>query len=158
MDAPGSLITVYLDTSALVRLVFGEGDVALVKLAIQSHPISSVLTRVEAYSSIARRCHGGSITEEERDILFNVAETGILSALTLLALDDDILTQARRIVVDHPVRTLDALHLATVKVAERHTRRHGRSLRFCTADRRQADAARTLLGESRVVFIPPLSA
>lgn len=54
------------------------------------------------------------------------------------------------------VRTLDAIHIATAVVMSRQQLRQGNIVRFCTADLRQAEASRALLGEDRVDFVPPL--
>jgi predicted nucleic acid-binding protein len=50
---------------------------------------------------------------------------------------------ARQIVLDHPVRTLDAIHLAvaTTTAAELAA---GDTVEFVTRDSRQADAAKAL--------------
>jgi hypothetical protein len=53
------------------------------------------------------------------------------------------------------IRALDAIHIGTALVLARRQRRHGNTVRFCTADRRQAEVAEALLGAGRVDFVPP---
>jgi hypothetical protein len=59
------------------------------------------------------------------------------------------------IVAAHPLRTHDGLQIATANTAEQHTRRHSSALHFCTADRRQSDAAAAIFGRQPVTFVPP---
>ena len=97
---------------------------------------------------------GLEIGEQQRDALIARART-VLLAVNLLALTDDVLTETRALAQRHALRTLDAIHLATaIRAGERLMWAPG-GLRFCTADRRQADAARNRLGEARVDLVPP---
>jgi hypothetical protein len=41
-------------------------------------------------------------------------------------------------------------------VVNRHQRRRGNALRFCTGDQRQGQAAAACFGEDRVTVLPPL--
>jgi predicted nucleic acid-binding protein len=149
------MILTYLDTSAVMRLVAREGDLTAVELTLQTAPVSSVLIAVELRAAICKRWHDGILTAEERDQLLALVEMSILPALTLLPLNDSVLSEANGVVAAHPVRTLDALHIATAIIAERRTRRHGATLQVCTADRRQADAAAAIFGGQHVIFVPP---
>jgi predicted nucleic acid-binding protein len=158
VDPRGPLAATYLDTSVIARLVLREGDLDIAEQAMRTHPMSSLLARLETTAAISRRHHEGMITPEERDTLLAGAQADVLSALTLLPVDDEVFALARTTVIEHPVRTLDSLHLATALVAERHTRRHGGILRFCTADLRQERVARALFRHDRVLLVPPLNA
>ncbi len=67
----------------------------------------------------------------------------------------DTLSEARGVSARYPVRTVDALHLATAIGADQRLRPAGLHMRFCTADAQQAAAARGLFGASEVDFVPP---
>lgn len=138
-----------------MRLVTREGDVSPIEESMRLGPTSSILAALELHAAIWKRWRDGAISEEEREQLLRIVDLSIISAVTLLPLDDEVLSAAKQIVTDHPLRTLDALHVATAIVVERHARRHGSRLRFCTADRRQVDAATVIFGHEHMVFVPP---
>lgn len=127
----------------------------MIEEAMQSGPTSSILAEIELHAAISKRWRDGDIWEEERDALLAIVDTEIIPALTLLPLDDEVRAAARQVVAAHPLRTLDALHVATAIVAQRHAKRHGSSLRFCTADRRQVEAATVIFGLEHVALVPP---
>ena len=142
----------YLDTSALLRLVERRGDVSLVEVAMADEPLSSALADLECWSAIHKKWHDKEISEGQRDGLIDRARTLVL-AVNLLALDDDVVTETRALTQRYALRTLDGIHLATaVRAWEKLTWTGG--LRFCTADRRQAEAARQRLGEGQVDLVP----
>ena len=96
---------IYIDSSALVKLIARERESAALLGFLPAWPkrISSVLARVELFRAIRRSC--GRTSELRR------AER-VLSGLTLIRIDDDILRVAARL--DPPdIRSLDAIHLAT---------------------------------------------
>ena len=68
-----------------------------------------------------------------------VAAEALLSRIALLDLSPAILTRALH-AFPVPVRTLDALHLASAD----YLRGRGQSLQLATYDRRMADAARAM--------------
>lgn len=155
MDARGALIVTYLDSSALLRLIMGHGEISAVALALITNPISSVLTSLEISAAIYKQWHDGQTSEGERDALLAIAEQRILAALALLDLDAEVVSEAQKVVAAHPLRTLDALHVATAIRANRYVRRRGARLAFLTADRRQYEAAREIFGTDAVTFVPP---
>jgi len=138
-----------------MRLVARQGEVTLIEQGMQANPTSSVLAELEVRAAVYKRWHDGEITEAERDLLLATYDTDILPTLTFIALDDDVLRQAHRVVARYRVRSLDALHVATAVVVDQRVRRHGSTLLFCTADRRQADAASGIFGATRVIVVPP---
>jgi predicted nucleic acid-binding protein len=143
------LIVTYLDSSALVRLIVREGDVALVEQAMSAGPVSSILAKLEVQAAIYKRWHDREITQRDRDTLLDIAGMLVFSALTFLVLDTDVLTIAQGVIAEYPLRTLDALHVATAVRADRVAKRRGSSLQLCTADRRQAEVAESILGPER---------
>ena len=143
-----------MDTSALLRLVELRGDTSLVQAAMADEPLSSVLADLECWSSIHKKWHDAEITEQQRDGLIGRSRT-LLLAVNLLALGDEVFTETRALAQRYALRTLDGIHLATaVRAGERLMPVRG-GLRFCTADRRQAEAARHRLGPRQVDLVPP---
>jgi predicted nucleic acid-binding protein len=149
------MIATYLDSSALVRLCVGEGDLRDVEDAMTGLPITSVLATVEVPIAIESRFHRGQIGADDRDELLGTADE-ILTSIGKVGLS----TMARREAVaaarGRLLRALDAIHVGTAVVVNRHQQRRGNTLRFCTADLRQGEAAAACLGGSRVTVLPPL--
>ncbi len=118
---------VYLDASALVKLVAAEPESLALGTFISGRPvrISSALTRVEVIRAVSRSTLGPVGLRRAQEALARV---------TLVRLDDDILDAAGRL-PPASLRTLDSLHLATAMSL-------GADLDgFVTYDRRLAEAA-----------------
>lgn len=96
---------VYLDTSALAKLVFPEAESEALADWLDAWPdqVTSVLTRVE----LQRLLRWGRASSS----LWTRAES-VLSAVTLVKVDDPALRLAGDI-RDRFLRTLDAVHLAS---------------------------------------------
>jgi uncharacterized protein len=117
----------YLDASALVKLVAEERESLALRTFLSGHPvrISSALTRVEVTRAVGRSALGAVGRRRAQEALARVA---------LVRLDDGILDAAGKL-PPTGLRTLDALHLATAISI-------GPDLDgFVTYDRRLADAA-----------------
>ena len=149
------MIVTYLDSSALLRLCLTEGDVSMVEAALETVPISSALALVEVPTAISARFHRQATTERQRDELLHLGRE-ILALVNTLQVSSDVLNEAVRVGSEHLVRALDALHLGSAALAARQQARWGNQLRFCTADRRQADVASSLFGPENVDFVVPL--
>jgi len=112
-DAP-----VYLESSALLSWLLGEpdGDVARRILDGASAVLISRLTLVEAARGLLRAEHENRISAAARHTL-----TGMLAAAAAgwfrLGVADAICDRAERPFPIEPVRTLDALHLASALTA-----------------------------------------
>ncbi len=107
---------VYVETSALLRVVL-EGDGALRRALAAAPLVTSALTFVEAARSIVRarregRLDGGQRRQAERWL------AAFERSCDLLALDEEVLRRAREELPAEPVRTLDALHLASIRVLD----------------------------------------
>jgi len=116
---------VYLDASAIVKLVVAEPESAALRRYLRAHPTraSCALVRVEVVRSVAG--HGAKATSRAR---------ALLERIHLLAVDDALLDAAAAL--PPPVlRSLDAIHLAAAQSfgADLHA--------LVTYDRRMADAA-----------------
>ena len=96
----------YFDSSALVKLVAREPETPALLSLLQPRPevVSSALARVEVLRAVAR---AGSQAERVK------RAHGVLSRVTLVAMDDLILNAAATL-EPTGLRSLDAIHLATV--------------------------------------------
>jgi predicted nucleic acid-binding protein len=116
---------VYLDSSALVKLVVAEPESAALRryLRNESDRASCALARVEVVRAV--RPHGVRATTRAR---------GLLRRLDLIQLDDELLDAAA--VLDGGVlRSLDAIHLAAAQLLA------GDLTAIVTYDERMAAAA-----------------
>ena len=120
-------LVVYLDSSALVKLVVREPESDALRSYLRSTPnrVSSALARVEVLRAVLP--HGAEAGARARQLL---------EQTSLLALDDALLDAAGSL--DLPgLRSLDAIHLAAARAVD--------PLRaFVTYDRRLADASELL--------------
>ncbi len=118
-------------------------------------PITSVLAAVEVPIAIEARLHRGQIGAEDRDELLGTADEIMMSigkvGLSAMARREAVAAARGRL-----LRALDAIHIGTAVVVNRHQQRRGNTLRFCTGDLRQGEAAATCFGGDRVTVLPPL--
>jgi hypothetical protein len=128
----------YFDTSVVVKRYVAEAGSAVARRLLQRHAaLLSVLTPVEILSALRRRRSRGELSADQF--------AGVLRDLRddrpywwLLDIDTHVLTRAEQLLQDGPLRTLDALHVASAQLAATMS---GTSLPFVTADTRQRDAA-----------------
>jgi uncharacterized protein len=119
---------VYLDSSALVKLVVEERESGDLRryLAGDSQLWSSLLARIETVRAV--RAYGAQYVADMR---------ALLEEMTLIDVDTDLLDSAAEL-GDEQLRSLDAIHLASVLVL-------GEELEaLVTYDRRMTVAARGL--------------
>lgn len=131
--------SLYLDTSAVLRAVLESGTTPAIERSIGAAGtlITSRLSLVEAARAFLRLRSGGLVSEEqladagrELDALWARCEIWELTPL--------VCETAAQIAPSRPLRTLDALHLATYLLA----RRRMADLELLTADHRMLEAAR----------------
>ena len=136
---PAVNLAVYLDTSAVLRAVLEEGTTPTIegKIGAASTLITSRLSLVEAGRAFLRLRSSGQVSEEqladagrELDALWARCEIWELTPL--------VCEMASQVAPTKPLRTLDALHLATYLLA----RRRIAGLELLTADPRLSEAAR----------------
>jgi hypothetical protein len=130
-------VTVYVDSSIVLRVVLAERD-ALRSWRRITRAVSSELIRLECLRTIDRaRIRGHLDDEETAERRAAIVEQ--LEAFDLVALDRAVLARAA-----DPFPTLlsslDALHLASAVMA----RAHFPDLQFATHDRELATAARAV--------------
>jgi predicted nucleic acid-binding protein len=138
-------VIVYLDTSALLRLVLRE-EGALEDLRSSDRFVSSELLAVEALRAIDRLRLQGALSVEEAASRRETA-TEWLEAVDLVLLQRPILARASE-PFPTPLGTLDALHLSTALVWRDRTQQ---ALVMATHDRDLALAARSFGLEVRGV-------
>ncbi len=118
-------VAVYLDSSALVKLVVVEEESDALAAHLRAHPdrVSCGLARVEVIRAV--RAHGQQAIIRARQLL---------QRISLVRLDDLLLDEAAAL-NEANLRSLDAVHLAAARAL-------GHSLtEVITYDRRMADAA-----------------
>lgn len=129
----------YFDTSALVKRYVDEaGRREVLRLSRRYDVVTSAVVAVELRSALRRRATEGTPDEQRvPEILKRVAaERGFW---TLIDVSREVLAAAETLVAAHPVRALDAIHVASAQLfAERMTLPE---LVFVSADARQTAAA-----------------
>lgn len=113
------MIVYYADTSAVVGAYLadepGHGELAATVFDGTDPVVTSELTRVEFASAVAAAVRAGRLTEDSGLLERFDADCGDDGPLLLLAFDSaTVLALGRRLVGEHPLRTLDALHLAVL--------------------------------------------
>jgi predicted nucleic acid-binding protein len=96
---------VYLDSSAILKLVVSEPETTVLLDLLADYPerVSSALARVEVLRAVRRA--RGSATEVRR------AED-VLARIALIRIDDDIIERAAGL-PPYEIRSLDAIHIAS---------------------------------------------
>ncbi len=119
---------VYLDASAIVKLVVREGESDALQAFLASHPaaVTSAVAVTEVRRAIARVSARRELSDRVRLVLDGIA---------LLALEGEILEKAARLAPPE-LRTLDAIHVASALAIRSDL------LAFVTYDARQRSAAR----------------
>ncbi|MFP4280163.1 MAG: type II toxin-antitoxin system VapC family toxin [Halochromatium sp.] len=129
----------YLDTSALAKWYLNEpGSDAFVRyLQGLDVAVVSSLTRTEVRSMLARRRRMGALSHELESVVYAAFLNDIAQGwLQLYPVEDARFDEAANLIArypEHPLRTLDALHLAIALQAETDA--------LATADSVMADTA-----------------
>lgn len=131
----------YLDSSALAKRYLPEVGSAWVARLCQQEPVAiSLLAIPELASALARRTREGALTTQLRDTLF---QAFIRDARSFMVIAQQAATLLLTAPLPVRLRTLDALHVASARLAFAHARRRGVATgSFVTADRALLDAAR----------------
>jgi predicted nucleic acid-binding protein len=131
-------VILYLDTSALVKLIHPEAGSEVVRRAVaQANALAtSVLTRIEVHATLARLGREGASQELLTSWFSAFARLWVPMALINM---DRAVDVASGLCLKHPLRSLDAIHLASAL----RIREEGQlEVAFATADRRLGEAAR----------------
>ena len=127
-------MTLYVDSSALIKRYIEEPDSDSAALILESDPVlaTSWLTVVEVRRNVARLLDGNA-----RRVALRCAERDF-DTMALITCDGAVSTAGAAIGEILGVRSLDAIHLASAQ------RLMIESLGFVTFDLRQGQAARSL--------------
>lgn len=105
----------YAESSAVLRWLLGHSDAPAIATALgaASEVVTSAITTVEVSRTLQRLTAGGTLKPAQRGAIWRtfVATT---KHWKVHAVTDDLLRRAGDPFPVEPVRTLDALHLATV--------------------------------------------
>lgn len=132
----------YCDTSALAKRYLDEpGAEAVGALLIESPSFfTSVLTELEILSSIERAKGSKRIVSPKYRALVAAMEKDFSEgAIQMIAMGDDVLNLAKRLVRHRRLRAPAAIQLASALRLNRNT---SGEVRFCCADRQLLEAAR----------------
>lgn len=126
-------MTLYVDSSALLKRYVDEHDSGVADELLRSDPVivTSRLAEVEVRRNLTRLLDGDVLDRQRR--AFSVD----LDAFALVALDATTMNAAARIAEQTLCRSLDSIHLAAAQ-------RAGRATTVLTFDVRQARTAREL--------------
>jgi predicted nucleic acid-binding protein len=126
----------YVDTSAVLRVLFAEAGPA-VPLMAGDRVVSSELIEVETYRAVDRARLLGGLDDVQTAI--KRRELGdLLARLDVAPIDSAVIDRAKGSFAVN-VRALDAIHVATAEVLAAEA--DGESLEFWTHDEQQATAA-----------------
>jgi len=133
-----SEVWAYFDTSVLVkRYVVEKGSRHARNLLRRHRFVSSVITPLETVSALSRRRTMGEIND--KDFASVLVWIRVDRAYwELVEITASVLRGAEELLQKFPLRTLDALHLASATAFQSAS---GIPVLFVTADLRQADAA-----------------
>ena len=132
----------FIDTSALAKRYLIEAGAPWVGRL--THPaagnviIIADVTTVEMSALLARRVREGTLPQASATLLLNAFLLHIESEYLSVPLDTHVLAQARALVGRHPLRTLDAIQLAS---AQRASIVLSEPLTFITSDHNLLAAA-----------------
>lgn len=132
----------YLDTSVVVKLYTREPDSAECERIVKGHRIvSSELLYTELWSALLAKERNGVLSPEHRQRVWQLFEVHLLDEVVeLIDLDGTVVREAAEMIArvhPHvPLRTLDAIHLATFSGLDVGP--------LFTLDRRMIDAARLM--------------
>jgi predicted nucleic acid-binding protein len=112
-------LNLYAESSAVLAWVLRESPAPEVKELLEQAEIicASSLTVVECHRALVRSHALGKISEHEAGQRRGFLETAVQS-WAMLDLAPEILGRARRRFPEEPLRTLDALHLASALTAK----------------------------------------
>ncbi|HTE86118.1 MAG TPA: type II toxin-antitoxin system VapC family toxin [Dehalococcoidia bacterium] len=138
------MAAVYFDTSALVRRydqTEPAGWEALCDTSAANRILVSRIDSVEMASALNGKLRMGTIDAHRRDELWTVFLSHRHRQYRNQLLDAATLAEAELLTFRRALRAYDAIHLATALRAAPLVADLAGPLRFCTADRRQAEAA-----------------
>jgi uncharacterized protein len=141
----------YFDTSALIKRYveeFGRRDV--LALLRKNHCVVSAVLPVEIRSALRRRVSEKTLDSKRvPTILTRLAADR--AYWTIVEASREVLAMAESLSGAHPLRALDAIHVASAKLFA--DRAASQAFTFVSADSRQTDVAEALGLETRYVGV-----
>jgi predicted nucleic acid-binding protein len=139
------MTALYADTSALARVYLGDEPewepLEALLFETDAFVVTSELSSVELARAVAAAERARRI--ESAELLLETIDQDLGTVIELVRLQPEtVLPTARRVLIEHRVGTLDALHLA-VAIELRETEGASNTI-FVTRDRDQAAAAKAL--------------
>ncbi len=136
-------MTVYLDTSNLVKLYVDEPDAVDVQRIVAEADVvaTSVLAYAEARAAFDRRRRARLMSAAENKAAIHQLDADWPSFVVIL-LGDDLARSAGRLAGAHGIRGCDAVHLASFE--ELLARSDDADVQFSCADQRLVRAARAM--------------
>ena len=129
----------YVETSALLAALLENDVEARHAISSPSHRITSALTLAEANRALIRARVAGRIdARAERDAIRGLQT--FARRCDIVAVSEEVLTRAGRLFPVEPLRTLDAIHIATAEMLGDPPP----LIIFVTRDKRVADNASAL--------------
>jgi predicted nucleic acid-binding protein len=129
----------YFDTSALVKRYVDEaGRREVLQLLRRNECVTSAVLPVELRSSLRRRVADGSLEAARLPVILKHVAADRLY-WTLIEVGTDVLAAAEALVAAYPIRTLDAIHVASAQLFAARVSTPG--LLFVSADKRQTETA-----------------
>jgi predicted nucleic acid-binding protein len=131
-------VTRYFDASALVkRYVREAGNVVVRRLLASGIVATSRLSEVEVASGLVRRAREGAFTAARRDRALNALQRD-MPAFAIVEVIPEVTSDARTLLLRHPLRAGDAVQLASCLYLQRQL---NQPIPFVAFDRRLLDAA-----------------
>jgi predicted nucleic acid-binding protein len=129
----------YFDTSALIkRYVTEAGRLEVVKLLGKNACIVSAVLPIEVRSALRRRVTEGTLDEHRVPAILK-RFTADRAFWTVIEVSREVLAAAETLSAAHPLRALDAIHVASAQLFA--TRIGSSAFSFVSADTRQITAA-----------------
>jgi predicted nucleic acid-binding protein len=130
----------YYDTSALIKQYLQEAGSNLVLELLRSGEkvYTASLAYTETHAAFSRRTREGRLTRETTRRLGRRFDKD-WESYDIVVLSDEVLRLARQMLYRHPLRSADAIHLASALLLARTS--HSARWSFVCADSRLCDAA-----------------
>jgi predicted nucleic acid-binding protein len=106
--------TFYIESSVLLAAILEHNADAIRSVRMAARPATSALTLTEANRAVVRSRLSGRLTADEERAARR-ALTTFEERSTVIAISEHVLLRAGRPFPVEPVRTLDAIHLATLE-------------------------------------------
>jgi len=131
----------YFDTSALLKVYIWEEGSGQARRAIREYRwFVSAISLLEMVPALRRRRDAGSLTGREVERVERLIQKD-RAHWDIVEVDRQILERAEETLRETGLRTLDAIHMASARVAQGHARS---PMAFVTGDARQRDACAEL--------------